>query len=116
MDKLMETALHSMIHKQFELWNERGVVNKFEEELLKGCTDEDTSEKVYARMIINSMEIAAQISAKIILEMLIASEVFQPADEKQIRKGILSVVKADMNQKDDDAGKDAEVKKIFPTK
>lgn len=94
MNDLTATALHSMIHKQFELWNEQGdIVEKIRSGLLEGCTKEDSAEEVYARMIFNAMEIAAGISAKVILEMLLTSGVIEPSDEEQIRKSVLSVVK-----------------------
>ena len=94
MDDLTATALHSIIHKQFEVWNEQdAVVDEIERNLFQGCEKEDRAEKVYARMIINSMEIAAEISAKVILEMLLTGGVIKPANERQLRKDILSVVK-----------------------
>lgn len=91
MNKLMEQAIHTMIHKQFELWNEQD--NFMVEALFQGCTDENSRDEIYARMIINSMEIAVEISAKIVVEILFASGVFKAVDEKQLRRGILSIVK-----------------------
>lgn len=94
MNKLMEQAIHTMIHKQFELWNEQdAVMNEFMRGLFHGCTNEDSRDEVYARMIINSMEIAAEISAKIVVEMLFTSGVFESVDERQLRKSLLSIVK-----------------------
>lgn len=94
MDNLTATALSSMIHEQFERWNEqKDVMNQLEEGLLEGCTCEDTKEEIYSRMIINSMEIAANISAKIIMEILFANGVMKPAAEERLRKNVLTVVK-----------------------
>ncbi len=94
MDNLTATALSSMIHKQFELWNEQeDIMNNFKEELLKGCTHEDTTEEVFSRMIVNSMEIAANVSAKIILEILFTGGLMEPAEEERLRKNVLSVIK-----------------------
>lgn len=93
MDKLMEKALHSMIHKQFETWKaQNAAVEEIERGLLCGCVETDRAEKIYAKMIINSMEIAAEISAKIILEILLTNGMFEAADEKTIRRNLFSVV------------------------
>lgn len=93
MDNLTATALSSMIHEQFEKWNaQKDVMNQLKEGLLEGCTDENTQEEIYAKMIINSMEIAAGISAKIILEILLTNGMFEAADEKTIRRNLFSVV------------------------
>lgn len=94
MDNLTATALSSMIHEQFEKWNEqKDVMNQLKEGLLEGCTDENTQEEIYAKMIINSMEIAAGISAKIILEILFTAGVMEPVEEEKLRKNVLSVIK-----------------------
>ncbi len=93
MKKLMEKALHSMIHKQFEMWNAQDIaVGEIKKLLLQGCDETDSAEEIYARIIINSMEVAAEVSAKIILEILITAGMFEPADEKQLRKVLFSVV------------------------
>lgn len=94
MDNLTAVALSSMIHEQFERWNEqKDVMNQLKEGLLEGCTDENTQEEIYAKMIINSMEIAAGISAKIILEILFTAGVMEPVEEEKLRKNVLSVIK-----------------------
>ena len=94
MDNLTATALSSMIHEQFEKWNEqKDVMNQLKEGLLEGCTDENTQEEIYAKMIINSMEIAAGISAKIILEIVFTAGVMEPVEEEKLRKNVLSVIK-----------------------
>lgn len=94
MDNLTAAALSSLIHGQFVSWNaNEEVMNQLKEGLLEGCTDADTTEKVFAKMIINSMEIAANISAKIILEILITAGVMEPVEEEKLRKNILSVIK-----------------------
>ncbi len=104
MDDLTATALHSMIHKQFESWRaSNDYIGEFERGLFQGVTHEDSKDKVYTKMILNSMNIAADISAKIILEILITAGVIKPADERQLRRDILSVVKgqssvSDMNE------------------
>lgn len=93
MDKLMEKALHSMIHRQFETLNTQdATVGEIKRRLLQGCDETDSAEEIYAKMIINSMEIAAEISAKIILEILIAAGMFESADERQLRRALFSVV------------------------
>ena len=44
-------------------------------------------------MIINSMEIAAGVSAKIILEILLTAGVIEPVEEEKLRRNVLSVIK-----------------------
>lgn len=94
MDNLMATSLQSMIHEQFVKWNEQDdIMEEITRELTRGCTNEDTREEVFSKMIINSMEIAAGISAKVILEILLTAGVMEPADEDQLRKNVMSIVK-----------------------
>lgn len=91
MDNLTATALQSMIHKQFESWQgQDAVMDEIERALFHGCREGDSHEEVCARAILNSMEIAAEI---VIMEILIANNVIRLADEEQIRKSIISVVK-----------------------
>ncbi len=64
MDNLMAISLQSMIHEQFVKWNEQeDIVEEITNALTQNCTNEDTREEVFARMVFNSMEIAAGISA-----------------------------------------------------
>ena len=94
MDNLMATSLQSMIHEQFVRWNEQeDIVEEITSALTRNCTNEDTREEVFSRMIFNSMEIAAGISAKVILEILLTAGVIKPVDEDQLRKNVLSIVK-----------------------
>ncbi len=94
MDNLTALALSSMIHEQFASWNEQEeVMNNLKEELFKGCTHEDKKEEVISKMIINSMEIAANISARIIFEILLTAGLMEPVEEEQLRKNVLSVIK-----------------------
>lgn len=93
MDDLMAEALHSMIHKQFESWDSQDAKKEIENAILHGCGKQDSMEEVFVKMLFNAMKISAEISAKVILEMLLTGGVIKPADEKQLRKDILSVVK-----------------------
>ena len=94
MDSLMERALHSMIYKQFESWDSQEDVRKeIENGILYGCEKKDSMERVFVKMLFNAMKISAEISVKVILELLLTAEVIKPADERQLRKDILSVVK-----------------------
>ena len=94
MDNLMEKALHSMIYEQFESWNsQEDVMKEIEEGMLHGCERKDSMEVIFVKMLFNAMKISAEISAKIILEILLTAGVIKPADERQLRKDILSVVK-----------------------
>ena len=94
MDDLMATALHSMIHKCFETWNGQDDARKeIENAILCGCERKDSTERIFVKMLFNAMEISAEISAKVILEILLTAGVIEPADERQLRKDILSIVK-----------------------
>lgn len=94
MDSLTEIALKSMIHEQFELLKEEDdVVEEITDILTNGCSKEDSRDEIYSMMIINAMEIAAGISATIIMGILCDSGVVKPVDERRLREGIFSVVK-----------------------
>lgn len=95
MDDLTATALHSMICEQFEAcYAQEDAMNEIEDRLFQGCSEEDSRDEVYSRMILNSMIIAADISVKVIVEILLNSGVIAPMDEKRLRKMILSPVNA----------------------
>lgn len=108
MDNLTATALHSMIYEQFESWDSQEDARKeIEDGILRGCERKDSTEEIFVKMLFNAMKISAEISAKIVLEILLTAGVVKPADERQLRKDILSVVKendpgynADGNRKD----------------
>lgn len=94
MDNLMEKALHSMIYKQFESWNAQDdAMSEIENGILHGCDRADSMERLCVKTLFIAMKISAEISAKVILEMLLTGGVIKPADEHQLRKDILSVVK-----------------------
>lgn len=93
MDDLMESSLRSMIHGQFQSWEQGNTVDEIKGALFNGCTEEDSEKKVYAKMILNAMEISTFISAKVILEILLTGGVIEPADESKLRKNILHIVK-----------------------
>ena len=94
MDDLTATALNAMIHKQFETWkNNDAFMDEIVETMCRGCKEEDSRDEVFIRMIYNSMEVAACVSAQIIMEILVTAGVVKPADEEQLRRNVLSVVK-----------------------
>lgn len=92
MDDLTATALYSMIHKQFETWVQDDTVKEIREAILQGCAEEDRVENIYAKMIFNSMEIAAFISAKIIFKMLFDQGVLKPVEAEKLRRNMFSVM------------------------
>ena len=94
MDDLTATALHSMIYKQFESWDSQDDDRKeIEDAILYGLEKKDSMERIFVKMLFNAMKISAEISAKIIFEILLTAGVVKPADERQLRKDILFVVK-----------------------
>lgn len=101
----MEKALHSMIYKQFERWDEQGDTKEeiIEKGIFHGLEEGDGMEERYAKMLVNAMKISAEISAKVILEILLSAGVVEPTDERQLRKNFISIVKeqdlvCDINQ------------------
>ena len=101
MDALMTAALHSMICKQFEFWASQDAVRKeIENGILYGCEKKDSMEDIFVKMLFNAMKISAEISAKVILEILLTAEVIEPADERRLRKDIISIVKEQVSASD----------------
>lgn len=101
MDNLMAAALHSVIYEQFESWNSQDDVRKeIENGILYGCEKKDSMEEIFVKMLFNAMKISAEISAKVILEMLLTEGVIKPADERQLRKDIISIVKEQVSVSD----------------
>lgn len=94
MNDLTYAALSSMIAEQFNAWYAQDdVINPIKEGLFQGCSETDSKDEVYSRMILNSMRIAAEASAAVIMGILLDSGVIKPVDEKRMIKSVLSVVK-----------------------
>ena len=78
----------------FRSWDSQdGSRKEIEDGILHGCEKKDSTEEIFVGMLFNAMKISAEISAKVILEILLTGGVIRPADEKLLRKDILSVVK-----------------------
>lgn len=88
MNRLAELVIEDKVKAQFV--HNRDII---EEALLRDCEKTDSYDRIYTKMLVNSMEISADISTKIILEILISLGVIGENDEKQIRKKIMSVIK-----------------------
>lgn len=94
MDDLIATVLHSIVCDEFAAcYAQEDAMGELKNELLRGCSKEDSKDDVYNTMIVNSIVIAVDMSVKIIMDILLGSGVMAPLDEKRLRKILLSVVK-----------------------
>lgn len=94
MTDLMVKLLHAKIYEQFDFLHlHDDVMKDIKNGILYGCEDKDSMEEIFSKMIINSMTISAEISAQIILEMLLSGGVIKPIDERLAREKLFSVVK-----------------------
>ena len=87
MNEVQKMAMEKEIDEQFA---ER--MGWIKEELSKGCMDTDSTEKVYAQMIVNGINIATKLSAALALDFLDEAGVIELRSEDEIREGIFSVV------------------------
>ena len=96
MTDLMAIALHCMVHDEFEaMRSQDAVMGDIKNGMLRGCGKEDSKDRIYVKMIINAMEIAAYISLKSIADILLDAGVFAEIDDRRLRKIILSPPKQD---------------------
>lgn len=84
---MQATALEKEIDRQLK---------EKEDELIKeiasGCDGLDNTEVLY-KMILNATVVSIKVSAGMALDMLIGLGLVTPADDEQLRKKILSIVK-----------------------
>ena len=84
-----EQGLNYLVREQFE--RNKDILL---EAVMRGCEEKDSYHEIYAKMLINSMEISAEISTKVILEMLLKLGIVDEKDEREIMRNVLRVVKA----------------------
>lgn len=87
MSELMATAIEAKVNQLFELKKEHII-----EKLFEGCDNTDSYEQVYSKGICNAMIISVDLSVELVIDTLMSLGIVAAADEKKIRKGILSVV------------------------
>ncbi len=88
MDDLRAAALQETINRCF--MEKADVIEK---EILEGCKDTDSLEKICSRMILNSIIISTRLSVGLVVDMLTELGLAEPADEDKLRRGILKVIK-----------------------
>lgn len=67
--------------------------NDIECQIFNGTDESMTSEQIYAKMVLNSVEISAQLSVKIIMEFLYQSDLVSEPDTKLLLKQLSSRIK-----------------------
>lgn len=88
MDRLRSAALTKAISEQ--LMEQR---EAFEEELLSGCKEDDTYEKIYSKMILNGVIMSTRLAVGIVLDALIDYGIVEPLDDDSVRRNIISFIK-----------------------
>lgn len=88
MKNATEQALSYMVAEQFER-----NADILQEAVMRGCEDKDSYHNIYVKMLLNSMKISAEISVRIMVEILISLGMIGEKDEREIMKKMLSVVK-----------------------
>lgn len=83
-----EQGLNCLVRRQFE--RNKDILL---ETVMRGCEEKDSYHEIYAKMLLNSMEISAEISTRIIMEMMILLGMVDEKDEKEIMKKMIYVVK-----------------------
>lgn len=87
MSDLMAMAIEAKVKQLFELRKEHIV-----EKLFDGCDNMDSYEQVYAKGIYNAMIISVDLSVELVIDTLMSLGIVDAADEKKIRKEIISAV------------------------
>lgn len=88
MDDLRAKALENAINQQFA---EKKDV--YLDEILMGCEDTDSFEKIYSKMIFNAVQMSVRLSVGIVIDMMTEFGLMKPADESVCRKSIWEIVK-----------------------
>lgn len=90
MSDLMATAIEAKINQLFELRKEH-----ITEKLFEGCDNTDSYEQVYAKGIYNAMKISVDLSVELVIDTLMCLGIVGAADERKLRKAILSAVQTE---------------------
>ncbi len=88
MDDLRATALQETINRCF-----MKKADAIEKEMIEGCKDTDSLEKICTRMVINAIRISTSLSVGLVVDTLMELGIADPADEDKSRRGILKVIK-----------------------
>ena len=88
MTDILAKAINSIVEEQLSL-NE----NMIKQNLLAEMEETDSYELIMTKLVRNSLHISVNISAQIIIDMLINSNIIAPAPDEDLRRILLSVVK-----------------------
>lgn len=72
---------------------------ELQEAIFRGCTETDSAEKIYTKMVLNGIIISAKIIADMTVNMLIDYGLVLPTSEDEIRKSLFSVVEKKEDQR-----------------
>ena len=86
MDDLMRTVIAREVAKQLDRQKE-----ELHEALFQGCDYNDTFEKIFSRMVVNSVYCSVTLAAEIAVGILLESGELTPHSEKELRRRIFSV-------------------------
>lgn len=76
-----------------QIIREQICLNDIGKQILNGTNESMSHEQVYAKMVLNSIEISVQLSVKIIMEFLYQSELVDEPDAKLLLKQLSSRLK-----------------------
>lgn len=85
MDDLMRTVIAREVAKQLDRQKE-----ELHEALFQGCDYNDTFEKIFSRMVVNSVYCSVTLAAEIAIGILLECGAV-PRSEEELRRSIFSV-------------------------
>ncbi len=88
MTDILARAINSIVEEQLSL-NEDMITQN----LLTEIAETDNYELIMTKLVRNSLHLSVNISAQIIIDMLINSNIIAPAPDEDLRRILLSVVK-----------------------
>ncbi len=88
MTDILARAINSIVEEQLSL-NE----DMIKQNLLAEIAETDNYELIMTKLVRNSLHLSVNISAQIIIDMLINSNIIAPAPDEDLRRILLSVVK-----------------------
>lgn len=92
MEDSTSELIRTVIGQEIDRWfSEQG--DWLNENILSGCDETDSYEKIYSRMVLNSIATSVKIAADIAITFLIKAGVSEPKSEEELRRLLMSVVK-----------------------
>ena len=92
MEDSTSELIRSVIGQEIDRWfSEQG--DWLRENLLSGCDETDSFEKIYSRMVLNSIITSVKMAVDIAISFLIKAGISEPKNEEELRRLLMSVVK-----------------------